>query len=74
MVPAPPLPFQPALNREAFGVGAKQVLSTTSAAITAWLDGASRSTTLTDHPSAVDTDAVSIARADYAVGDRRAAH
>ncbi len=54
-----------------FSISTTQVPATTSAAITASLNGTSRSATLTINPAAGGADAVSITRAEYAVGNRR---
>ena len=54
-----------------FSISTTQVPATTSAVITASLNGTSRSATLTINPPAGGADTVSITRAEYAVGDRR---
>jgi hypothetical protein len=55
----------------AFSVTTTQVQATTSAAITASLNGTSRSATLTINPAGGGIDTVSITQAEYAVGNRR---
>ena len=54
-----------------FSVTTTQVQATTSAVITASLNGTSRSATLTINPAAGGADTVSIARAEYETGNRR---
>jgi hypothetical protein len=54
-----------------FSISTTQVPATTSAAITASLNGTSRSATLTINPAAGGADTVSITRAEYALGNRR---
>jgi hypothetical protein len=53
-----------------FSISTTQVQATTSAVITASLNGTSRSATLTINPAAA-VDTVSITRAEYAIGNRR---
>ena len=54
-----------------FSISTTQVQATTSAAITASLNGSSRSATLTINPAAGGADTVSITLAEYAIGNRR---
>jgi FG-GAP-like repeat len=54
-----------------FSISTTQVQATTSAAITASLNGASRSATLTINPAAGGADTVSITLAEYEIGNRR---
>ena len=54
-----------------FSISTTQVQATTSAVITASLNGTSRSATLTINPAAGGVDTVSITQAEYAVGNRR---
>ena len=54
-----------------FSISTTQVQATTSAVITASLNGTSRSATLTINPAAGGADTVSIARAEYDTGNRR---
>jgi hypothetical protein len=54
-----------------FSISTTQVPATTSAVITASLNGTSRSATLTINPAAGGTDTVTITRAEYDTGNRR---
>jgi FG-GAP-like repeat len=54
-----------------FSISTTQVPATTSAVITASLNGTSRSATLTINPAAGGTDTVTITRAEYETGNRR---
>jgi len=54
-----------------FSISTTQVQGTTSAVITASLNAASRSATLTINPAAGGADTVSITLAEYAIGNRR---
>jgi hypothetical protein len=54
-----------------FSISTTQVQATTSAVITASLNGTSRSATLTINPAAGGADTVSITRAEYDSGNRR---
>jgi FG-GAP-like repeat len=54
-----------------FSISTTQVQATTSAVITASLNGTSRSATLTINPAAGGVDTVSITRAEYDIGQRR---
>jgi hypothetical protein len=54
-----------------FSISTTQVPATTSAVITASLNGTSRSATLTINPAAGGADTVSITRAEYDSGNRR---
>ena len=54
-----------------FSISTTQVQATTSAVITASLNGTSRSATLTINPAAGGADTVSITRAEYDTGNRR---
>jgi hypothetical protein len=54
-----------------FSIGTSQVAVTTSAVITASLNGTSRSAALTINPAAGGADTVSITRAEYDSGNRR---
>jgi FG-GAP-like repeat len=54
-----------------FSISTTQVQATTSAVITASLNGTSRSATLTINPAAGGVDTVSITRAEYDIGNRR---
>jgi len=54
-----------------FSISTTQVQATTSAVITASLNGTSRSATLTINPAAGGVDTVSITRAEYDTGNRR---
>jgi hypothetical protein len=54
-----------------FSISTTQVPATTTAIITASLNGTSRSATLTINPAAGGTDTVTITRAEYDSGNRR---
>ena len=54
-----------------FSISTTQVQATTSAVITASLNGTSRSATLTINPAAGGADTVTITRAEYDTGNRR---
>jgi hypothetical protein len=54
-----------------FSISTTQVQATTSAVVTASLNGTSRSATLTINPAAGGADTVSITRAEYDSGNRR---
>jgi hypothetical protein len=54
-----------------FTVSTTQVQATTSAVITASLNGTSRSATLTINPAGGGADTVTITRAEYTIGNRR---
>jgi hypothetical protein len=54
-----------------FSISTTQVQATTSAVITASLNGTSRTATLTINPAAGGADTVSITRAEYDIGNRR---
>lgn len=58
-------------NSRSFSVSTTQVPTTTSAVITASLNGTSRSATLTINPAASGVDTVTITRAEYDGGNRR---
>jgi hypothetical protein len=58
-------------SARSFTISTTQVGATTSAIITASLNGTSRSATLTINPAAPGTDTVSITRAEYDSGNRR---
>jgi hypothetical protein len=58
-------------NSRTFSVTTTQVQATTSAVITASLNGTSRSATLTINPTAGGADTVSITRAEFDSGNRR---
>jgi hypothetical protein len=58
-------------SSRSFSISTTQVQTTTSAVITASLNGTSRSATLTINPAAGGADTVSITRAEYDSGNRR---
>jgi hypothetical protein len=58
-------------SSRSFSISTTQVQTTTSAVITASLNGTSRSATLTINPAAGGADTVSITRAEYETGNRR---
>jgi hypothetical protein len=58
-------------SSRSFSISTTQVQTTTSAVITASLNGTSRSATLTINPAAGGADIVSITRAEYDTGNRR---
>jgi hypothetical protein len=58
-------------NSRTFSVSTTQVQATTTAVITAFLNGTSRSATLTINPGAPGADTVTITQAEYEVGNRR---
>jgi hypothetical protein len=58
-------------SSRSFSISTIQVQTTTSAVITASLNGTSRSATLTINPAAGGADTVSITRAEYDTGNRR---
>jgi hypothetical protein len=58
-------------SSKSFSISTTQVQTTTSAVITASLNGTSRSATLTINPAAGGTDTVSITRAEYDRSNRR---
>jgi FG-GAP-like repeat len=58
-------------SSRSFTISTTQVGATTSAVITASLNGTSRSATLTINPGAPGTDTVTITRAEYDSGNRR---
>lgn len=63
--------FPAGSNARSFSVSTTQVPTTTSAVITASLNGTSRSATLTINPAASGVDTVTITRAEYDGGNRR---
>jgi FG-GAP-like repeat len=58
-------------SSRSFSIGTTQVQTTTSAVITASLNGTSRSATLTINPVGGGADTVTITRAEYDTGNRR---